>query len=403
VTINRRTHRLDRAILLLGVAAAMVGLGMITALLAEIQEEYGFEDWGLGLIAGASFATAFVSYLFLSKYSDRGHARLMFVGGGAIAALGLVWVAIAGSLWTFVGARALLGLGEGMFIPAARRIVLDWNPDEPGRELGTVHAAAVAGFIAGPAIGALLAEPFGLSIPFLVPAVGMLVAMPLVLRISPAPIRFPGGEGSMREVLRRPMVLSGLLIGSSSYFGVGAIDTVWARLLSDRGASTTFIGISFTLIVLPLAFLAPLGGRLADRTDPRVVGIAASIAIVPVFSSYGWLEAPMVIAAAGAIHSALMAGVNPAAAASVARGSPPEFVARGQGALDASGYVFAAVAAGLTGVLYGSLGPGWSITIVAAITLVLALLSYWVSRHELRGSVRRGAHDREELVHDGSG
>ncbi len=383
MTAPHPSHRIDRFILLLGVAAAMVGLGMITALLAELQDEFGFEDWGLGLIAGASFVTAFFSYLLLSRFSDRGHARLMFVLGGGVAAFGLVWVAIAGSLWTFVAARALLGLGEGMFIPAARRIVLDWNPSQPGRELGAVHAAAVAGFIAGPALGGLLAEPFGLSLPFLIPAGAIVLAMPLVARINPAPIVQVESEGSFREVLRRPMVLSGLLIGASSYFAIGAVDTVWARLLADRGASTLFIGISFTVIVLPLALLAPAGGRLADRVDPRLVGIGASVAIVPIFAAYGWLGSPVLISIVGAAHSTLMAGVNPSAAASVARGSPPEFVARGQGALDASGFVFAAVSAISMGILYGWVGPGWSITIMAIVVLFLASAAWWVSRHEL--------------------
>lgn len=381
---NAHPHRIDRVILLVGVAAAMVGLGMITALLAELQEKFGFEDWGLGLITGASFVTAFLSYMFLSKYSDRGHARLMLLLGGGVSALGLIWVAAAGSLWTFVAARAFLGLGEGMFIPAARRIVLDWNPTEPGRELGTVHAAAVSGFILGPALGAVLAGPFGLSIPFLIPAAAILLALPLVARISTAAVATTQSEGPFREVLRRPLVLSGILIGASSYFAIGALDTVWARLMTDRGASTTFIGFSFTLIVLPLAVLAPAGGRLADRIDPRLVGIVASLAVVPIFASYGWLATPGLIAIAGSLHSLLMAGVNPAAAAAVARGSPPEFVARGQGALDASGFVFAAVAAVAMGALYGSLGPGPSITIMAAVVLVLVLLAFWVSRHELQ-------------------
>ena len=357
---------------------------MITALLADLQAEYGFADWGLGLIMGASFIAAFFAYLLLSKYSDRGYARSMFILGGLVAAAGLVWVAVAGTLWEFVVARGMLGLGEGMFIPAARRIALDWNPDEPGRELGTVHAAAVAGFVLGPAAGAVLAGPLGLSVPFLIPAAAIVLALPLVARITPAPIPPSESPGSFLAMLRRPMVLSGILLGGSEFAAIGALDTVWARLLTDRGASTTFIGISLTMMVLPLAVLAPAGGRLSDRRDPRVVGLVGSVAIVPVFALYGWLVAPLAIALAGAVHSVLMAAVNPSAATAVARGSPTEFIARGQGMLDALGFIFSAIAAVVMGFTYDLYGPQVSATTMAIAVGGLVFAAYWVSRKELR-------------------
>jgi len=380
------SHRIDRAILLLAVASAMIGMGMITALLAELQSEYGFADWGLGLITGASFIAAFFAYMWLSRYSDRGYARSMFIVGGLVAATGLVWIAAADTLWEFILARAMLGLGEGMFIPAARRIALDWNPDEPGRELGTIHAAAVAGFVLGPLAGAVLAEPFGLSVPFLIPAAAIVLALPLVARITPAQIPLSESPGSFITVLRRPMVLSGILLGASEFAAIGAMDTVWARLLTDRGASTAFVGVSLTLMVLPLAVLAPAGGRLSDRRDPRVVGLVGSVAILPLFALYGWLLAPIAIAVAGAMHSVLMAAVNPAAATAVARGSPVEFIARGQGMLDALGFIFSAIAAVAMGVMYGAYGPGVATTAMAIAIGVLVVAAYMVSRKELHAS-----------------
>jgi len=384
-TRNPTSHLIDRAVLLVAVASAMIGTGMITALLAEIQTEYGFADWGLGLITGSSFIAAFFAYMWLSRYSDRGYARAMFISGGLVAAAGLLWVAVAGSLWGFVIARGMLGLGEGMFIPAARRIALDWNPAEPGRELGTIHAAAVAGFVVGPLAGALLAGPFGLSIPFLIPAAAIILSLPLVARITPAPIPRSAAPGPFRAVLRRPMVLSGILLGASEFAAIGAVDTIWARLLTDRGASRTFIGVSLTMMVLPLAVLAPAGGRLSDRRDPRLVGLIGSMAIVPVFSLYGWLVAPIGIAFAGGVHSVLMAAVNPSAAVAVARGSPPEYIARGQGMLDALGFIFSAGAAMTMGFTYDRYGPGVSATTMAAAIAGLVFAAYWVSRKELRG------------------
>ena len=156
----------DRAVLLVAVGASTLGLGMITTLLADLQDQFGFDDWGLGVITASSFVTAFVAYLGFSRYADRGYARTMLVAGGLIGAAAMVWIGQATELWAFALARAMVGLAEGIFVPAARRVALDWDPHRPGRALGTVLSATIIGFVLGPVFGALLAEAFGLSAPF---------------------------------------------------------------------------------------------------------------------------------------------------------------------------------------------------------------------------------------------
>ena len=109
-----------------------LGYGAIFALLAELQDAYHLPTYGLGLIAGSSFLAGLGAQVGLARYADRGHTRLLLRLGLAIAAVGMLWFGLASHLWEFVGARVLLGVGSGMFVPAARRVVVA-RSGGPGR------------------------------------------------------------------------------------------------------------------------------------------------------------------------------------------------------------------------------------------------------------------------------
>ena len=135
---------------------------LLARLLADLQDEYGFPTWGLGIIAGIAFLTGFAGHLTLGPLADRGHVHGMLTGGIVAGLASLLWLAAATELWQFVAARAVFGLAEGAFLPAARRLVLTWSPDRPGAELGRLLGAGMTGFVGGPIVGGLLAQ--GLSL-----------------------------------------------------------------------------------------------------------------------------------------------------------------------------------------------------------------------------------------------
>ena len=373
-------RRTDQVILHLAVAANTVGLGVIIALLADLQEKYDLPTAGLGLVAGAAFVTAFIGYVWLSRYADRGHAKTMLIGGTLVGALALIMAAYSRGLWTLVLARAMLGFAEGAFVPAARRVVLDWSPGRPGEVLGRILAASVAGFALGPVIGALLAERYGLRVPFLVPAAILLLAVPVVTRLrapEPTPIV---EERSFLSLLGNRLVMAGVVFAAIEFATLGAFDAVWARLLTDQGASTVFIGGSFTLMALPLVFLAVRFGRLVDRKGSVLVASFGILVIAPAVVSYGWLNLPVALGAAGIVHAIGSSAISPAAAALVAEGSPPDMIARGQGLLEAVGFLAAAAFALPTGWAYETIGRATWFTGLAVVSVALFALGWRLAR-----------------------
>lgn len=373
-------RRVDQVILHLAVAANTIGLGVIIALLADLQEAYDLPTAGLGLVAGAAFITAFIGYVWLSRYADRGHAKTMLIVGTLVGALALVLAAYARGLWTLVFARAMLGFAEGAFVPAARRVVLDWSPGRPGEVLGRILAASVAGFALGPVIGALLAERFGLRVPFLVPAAVLLLAVPVVTRLrAPEPLPI-FEERSFLSLLGNRLVLAGVVFGAIEFATLGSFDAVWARLLTDQGASTLFVGGSFTLMALPLVVFSVRFGRLVDRKSSALVASFGILAVAPAVLAYGWLNLPVALGAAGIVHAVGSSALSPAAAALVAKGSPPDMVARGQGLLEAVGFLAAAAAAVPSGWAYETIGRATWFSLMSGVSVAIFTAGWLLAR-----------------------
>ena len=244
--------------------------------------------YGLGLIAGTSFLAGLGAQVGLARYADRGYTRLLLRVGLAVAAAGMLWFGLASQLWEFIGARLLLGLGSGMFVPAARRVVVARSGAKSGEALGRLASVEVAGFISGPPIAALLAALFGSA-----------RAVPLPRGRARAHVaRRSRGSTSRRSVSCRPSARCGC---SSPTAGCGpashsrprstsrsACSTrPWARYMTDLGASTTVIAVTLALFALPLVALSPFGGRLADRRGPVRSGVIALTFTVPLIAGYG--------------------------------------------------------------------------------------------------------------------
>jgi MFS family permease len=351
------SRALDVPVSLLIVSATVtVGFGAIFALLPDYQRELHFRPWGLGVAVAASFLAGFVAQVALSRYADRGFGRAMLIGGVLVSVGGLLWLALAHHLVELVGARIVLGLGEGAFVPAARRVVIERNPQEVGAALGRLSSFTVGGFLLGPPIGAVIADAFGLRAPFFLLAALLACALPVVLRMRVPAVAGVSPRRALRILLASRGIRAGLLLGATLYVPIGVYDSLWARFLEDRGATRLFVALSLTIFAAPIAVLAPLGGRISDRYGPLRVGAICAVCTVPFVTAYGFVKTPILLACIAFVHSIFDSGSTPAGQAAVANASPPELVAAGQGLYEATGLVIAAASAAVAAPLYGRWG-----------------------------------------------
>ncbi len=357
-------------------AVTAMAYGSIYALLADIRDDFGIGDAGIGLIAFAGFGAGFLAQVVLARFADRGYTGTMVRIGLAMAALGMAWMLVATGLWEWVGARLLVGLGSGTVGPAVRRLVITRDPENVGVNLGRQTAFDMAGFVLGPLVAVVFAELVGFRAPFAVMTAlyaGLLVALG----------RFDlhaGGtsttKGGILHLVRMPAVQAALCSTTAFYLTVGVFEALWAVLMRDLGAETWLIGVTLSLFTVPMIVFAPRGGRAAQTRGPLAVAtVSLSIAavctvvygIAPLWGVVGILF----------VQAIVDSYTMPANQLAMAQASPPEMLATGQGLLGAAGLAVAGTTALVAGVVYETAGRGAAFTGTAVLMVGFILAARW--------------------------
>jgi MFS family permease len=357
--------------LYLGQAVLTMASGAVFALLAELQDQYALPGWSLGVIAAATFVGNVVMQITVARFADRGHTRLLLRAALLCAGLGMIGFTLASGVWGFVGARLLTGAGEGLYGPAARRVAVYRTPARPAEALGRMGAVAVAGFVAGPPLAALLLELRGIRAPFVALLAVLAVCIPFIARIGEPPTEPDSRRGAVRLLLRSRAVHAALMLAAALQVMFGAFEALWSRLFKDLGAGPGFIGVSLALFPIPLIILSPFGGRLADRHGARRATVLANVASAPFVIAFGFATSPLLVAAIALVNGITQAVSMPGGQAAMADASPVELLAVGQGLYGAVGAIAAAIGAVGAASIYAASGA--RATFLATSTVVVAL------------------------------
>ena len=354
-------------------------IGVVFGLIASLQDDLGFADGILGLIAAAAFFSAVVAQLLLAPLADRGHTKILMAGAIMIAASGSLWFAVASSAWELILARLLTGLGIGAFAPAARAVVANADPSRAGERLGRLTAVETSGFVAGPVVGAFINEIWGLKAPFLTFCCALVLILPSLLRVkfpSPPVKSKASRSDSVFVILRRKEALGSILLGAALFFPAGMYEAIWARFMEDLGASTLFVGVSLTMYGIPFAITASMAGKFIDRSGPWLAAVFAVVIIIPMTVIYGFLASPILLMAL-AMFEALGQGIgSPACHAAMVAATDENERATGQGLVAAASSIGAGIAALIAAPLYAGPGPEITFIIVAGVVLVLSLIAF---------------------------
>jgi MFS family permease len=371
-----------------------LGYGSIYTLLADLRDRFGFSGTQLGLIVAAGFFAGFCAQLFLARYADRGYITFMVRGGVVVAALAMLGCAVATQFWAFVLARLLLGLGSGAVGPAIRRIVITRDPDHVGTNLGHLASFDVTGFVLGPLIAAITAELFGIRAPFLILAGVLLAVLALTARLDLSAGPVSSNRRVIRGLITTTAMQATLAAAVAFYLTVGMFEAVWAVLLRDRGAETWLIGLTLSLFTVPMIFLAPIGGRVAQRRGPlRVVAVSLTVATVCTFA-YGVLPSLWMLLGVSIIHAVADSFTMPGNQVAAALAAPPEQASSAQGLLGATGLAAAGLAGLIAGAVYEHAGRLAACGGTAAIMTIFLVIAITLGRDERRatgGTARRSA------------
>jgi len=380
-------------ILFLIVFIDLIGFGIIIPLLPFYGEYYQASPEMVGLLMASYSFTQFLAAPFWGRLSDRIGRRPVLLVSLAGAAASYVWLGLAENLWMLFAARAAGGAMAGN-ISAAFAYVADVTTRETrAKGMGMIGAAFGLGFIAGPAIGGILAgsDPAnpdfhspafaaaGLSVTALIMAAATLresLSAEIRQRLAQEP---PKKRLSMfREALGRPVIGLLLLLTFLATFvfaGLESTFAMWSRRQFGWGPEQN--GYLFAFIGLLSALIqGGLIGRLARRFGEArlvvqgAVALAVGIALIPFSTNVVVLVIAMSIAGYG------FSVISPSLNSLISLQSSEDEQGGIMGVARSSSTMARFIGPAWAGLLFGVLGRDWPYFGGALVMIVVAFLGF---------------------------
>lgn len=307
-----------------------IGLGIIIPSFPQLIMSLGHADISRATAIGGLLSLTYALFQFLfgpvmGNLSDRIGRRPVLLGSMFGFAVDYVIMAFAQTLpWLFV-TRVLTGIFGASNGPSQSVIADLTGPDERSRLFGYISAAFGVGFVAGPAVGGLLAE-ISFRMPFY--AAGGLAAANLLYGLIVLPETLAPENRRPFEWRRANPVgallylrkLPGILPVSAVYFVWQLASLIypmtWAYFAVGRyGWSNGLVGLSLALMGATMAVTQIfLSGRIIARLGERrtaAIGMAGGALCMAAFAivGNGWVALAMMplLAIQSLVHPCLTA------------------------------------------------------------------------------------------------
>lgn len=310
----------------------MMGYGIILPITPFYAQAFGASDFQIGLIIASYALMQFIFAPILGSMSDRYGRKLLLIISLIGTVVSLILFGMATSLaWLFIG-RMIDGATGGN-IAIAQAYVSDITTEENrARGMGMIGAALGLGFIAGPALGAILSSGGNYRLPIFVAAGIAAVSVLMTIFLLPEPEQHKITQfrtfnlGRILGALGDQRIGQPLLIALLVALAFTAFETTFALFAKNRlnyGSVQTGYALAYIGIVVAL-IQGGLIRRLAKRYG-EVVLIAAGTLLLGggllvlgfINNTWQFIAIGMVIAAGEGIYS-------PSMSALISRRSPDQ-------------------------------------------------------------------------------
>jgi len=278
-----------RRLLLLACAIVFVDttfFAAMTPLLPHFEDQYDLTKTGAGVLAAAYPAGTFLGALPFGYLAAKWGVRAVALFGLVLMSLSSFAFAFADSIVMLDVARFVQGLAGAASWAGAMAWVASAAPrDRRGEMIGTTMGAAIAGALAGPALGAL-AEGVGIEPTF--SAIGILgfALAAVALTMEPAAAEGTSTPRELLSALRDSRISGGMWLIAVPGLIFGTIGVLAPLRLDDLGVGATMIGAAWLCASLFEVGVSPLVGRISDRRGrlyPCMIGLAAGTVVMLLF------------------------------------------------------------------------------------------------------------------------
>lgn len=360
----------------------------IAPLLPEYVDELGLSKAQAGVLSAAYAAGTLVASLPAGYVASRiGPRRTVIIGLLALGVSSLVF-GFAREINLLDVSRFVQGIaGALIWSGALTWLITTTSEERRGAVVGTALGTAIAGALLGPALGAVAAG-IGTESVF-----GGVLGVTAVLAFLAW--RMPEAGAPTLQPLRQVVsILLSRPIRDAAFFVAvpstmfGAIEVLVPLRIDDLGGSHVVIAAGFIAGAALEATLAPIAGRMSDRTGrraPYVVGLsicAAAMVAVGLAQALGTVLAALIVTSVGAgiCFSPAMTLISDMAD----RSSLHQGYAAGVSNMAwASGQVIGGIGGGVIAALVGHAIPSIAIAMLLLLTVIYAfyaLAPYAVAR-----------------------
>ncbi|MBN8874471.1 MAG: MFS transporter [Rhodospirillales bacterium] len=352
-------------------------------------------DLWSGIITGSTpFVAAFAAPVW-GRLADRQGRKLALLRSSCAIAVFTALMGLATNVWTFFGARAVMGLFAG-FSSAAIALVASQVPERRlGYALGWLATGQLVGSLIGPVIGGALADLTGsYRIPFYATALITLLALGLVWLIVDEQFTPPTsgtGRGSMRGAFglltSSTALLPLFLVLLMAQFSVRTVQPVVSlfvqELIGNPPHLATLAGFAFSITGLADLISSPFLGKRSDVIGYRRVlliclaGAAITSAPQAFVDSY-----PAFVAARFAV-GLFIGGILPTANALIGRSVAREHRGSIYGMTASATFLGNSLGPIIGGAIGASLGLR-AVFVITTLLLVANLIWVWFTVPEYR-------------------
>jgi MFS family permease len=252
---------------------ALVSVGAVLPVLPRyVRGPLDAGNVAVGIVIGSYAITGLIGRPFAGRLADsRGRRPAVVLGSLLASAAGFLYLIPAG-VPGLIGARLVLGAGEGMVFTAGSAWIVDLAPPgRRGRVIGLYGLAVWSGLSLGPPIGELILQLSSFELVWVFAGVAPLVGTLIALRL---PETFVPPAQEHGPLIARESVRPGAALAMASV-GYATVAAFVVLHFDARGIGhgATVFGAFAAMVVLTRL----IGGDLPDRIGPARCAVGAAI------------------------------------------------------------------------------------------------------------------------------
>jgi len=279
----------------------MTGLGIIWPLVPVYAVQLGAGGLQIGIIIASFNLARTLSNPLAGRLSDRWGRKPFIATGLLLYALVSVFYVMATRVEALILVRFLHGFTSVLVGPVAMALAADIAPPHRlGRYMGTLNMAVMLGLGAGPVLGGIIRDLFGMAAAFYTMGGLALVTFFGVTAFLPGSDRSaksvnPKPAAPFKNLLSHRVVQGIFLLRFFVAAGQGSVYTFLPLLALELQLSSSQVGIILGSNIFLIALLQRVCGDLADRLNPThmiIVGTFISgLAVVgmPFVEGFGFI------------------------------------------------------------------------------------------------------------------